>query len=96
MTDLELIADVKKGSRSSQEILVRRHYKLVYSFLYRMMGGSNSFSIHLPRKIFDKEEADCIMGSLLRGLTSIVLSGGEFFRSHTAHFYSVFHNHQII
>ncbi|WP_035423932.1 RNA polymerase sigma factor [Bacillus sp. UNC438CL73TsuS30] len=38
MTDLELIAEVKKGSRSSQEILVRRHYKLVYSFLYRMIG----------------------------------------------------------
>ncbi|WP_285289924.1 hypothetical protein [Bacillus sp. ISL-75] len=25
MTDLELIADIKRGSRSSQEILVRRY-----------------------------------------------------------------------
>ncbi|MEH7073059.1 RNA polymerase sigma factor [Neobacillus drentensis] len=38
MTDLELVAEIKKGSRSSQEILVRRHYKLIYSFLYRMIG----------------------------------------------------------
>jgi RNA polymerase sigma factor (sigma-70 family) len=38
MTDLELIAEIKKGSRPSQEILVRRYYKLVYSFLYRMVG----------------------------------------------------------
>lgn len=38
MTDFELIMDIKKGSSSSQEILVRRYYKLVYSFLYRMCG----------------------------------------------------------
>ena len=38
MTDLELIAEIKRGSRASQEILVRRHYKLIYSFLYRMVG----------------------------------------------------------
>lgn len=38
MTDLDLIAEIKKGSRASQEILIRRYYKLVYSFIYRMVG----------------------------------------------------------
>jgi RNA polymerase sigma factor (sigma-70 family) len=38
MTDQDIIIDSKKGSRSAQEILVRRHYKLVFSFLYRMIG----------------------------------------------------------
>jgi RNA polymerase sigma factor (sigma-70 family) len=38
MTDYDLIDDSKRGSRSAQELLVRRHYKLVYSFLYRMTG----------------------------------------------------------
>ncbi|WP_462412719.1 RNA polymerase sigma factor [Neobacillus sp. Marseille-QA0830] len=38
MTDYELIRDIKHGIVSSQEVLVRRHYKLVYSFLYRMTG----------------------------------------------------------
>ncbi|WP_042454723.1 RNA polymerase sigma factor [Neobacillus dielmonensis] len=38
MTDYELITEIKQGIVSSQEVLVRRHYKLVYSFLYRMTG----------------------------------------------------------
>ena len=38
MTDYELITEIKKGILSSREILVSRHYKLVYSFLYRMVG----------------------------------------------------------
>ncbi len=38
MTDSKLIAEVKRGCMPSREILVRRHYKLVYSFLYRMLG----------------------------------------------------------
>lgn len=53
MTDVELIAEVKQGSKASQEILVRRHYKLVYSFLYRMIGDQE-LAKDLTQEVFIK------------------------------------------
>jgi RNA polymerase sigma factor (sigma-70 family) len=53
MTDQELISDSLRGSRSSQEILVRRHYKLVFSFLYRMTGDKE-LAMDLTQETFIK------------------------------------------
>jgi RNA polymerase sigma-70 factor (ECF subfamily) len=53
MTDAELIAEANKGSQASQEILVRRHYKLVFSFLYRMTG-EKELAMDLTQETFIK------------------------------------------
>ncbi|WP_423409146.1 RNA polymerase sigma factor [Heyndrickxia sp. MSNUG] len=53
MTDQELIAEVLNGSRASQEVLVRRHYKLVYGFLYRM-AGDKELALDLTQETFIK------------------------------------------
>ncbi|MFC0186918.1 RNA polymerase sigma factor [Fictibacillus aquaticus] len=53
MTDAELIAEAKNGSQASQEILVRRHYKLVFSFLYRMTG-EKELAMDLTQETFIK------------------------------------------
>lgn len=53
MTDVELVADIKRGSRSSQEVLIRRHYKLVYGFLYRMTGDKE-LAMDLTQETFIK------------------------------------------
>ncbi|RSD26831.1 RNA polymerase sigma factor [Mesobacillus subterraneus] len=53
MTDQELIAEILRGSRSSQEVLVRRHYKLVYSFIYRMTG-EKEIALDLTQEVFIK------------------------------------------
>ncbi|MFC7371602.1 RNA polymerase sigma factor [Fictibacillus iocasae] len=53
MTDWELIAEAKGGSAASQEILVRRYYKLVYTFLYRMTG-EKELAMDLTQETFIK------------------------------------------
>ncbi|MFJ5763152.1 RNA polymerase sigma factor [Neobacillus sp. NPDC093182] len=53
MTDTELIADIKRDSRSAQELLVRRHYKLVYTFLYRLTGDKE-MAMDLTQETFIK------------------------------------------
>lgn len=35
-TDQQLIDEIKNGSQSATEVLTRRYYKMVYSFIYRM------------------------------------------------------------
>jgi RNA polymerase sigma factor (sigma-70 family) len=35
-TDQQLIDEIKDGSQSATEVLTRRYYKMVYSFIYRM------------------------------------------------------------
>lgn len=35
ISDEELIIDIKSGSKSSMDVLVRRYYKVVYAFIYR-------------------------------------------------------------
>jgi RNA polymerase sigma factor (sigma-70 family) len=53
LTDYELISEIKKGSTASQEVLVRRHYKLVYSFIYRMTGDKE-LAMDLTQETFIK------------------------------------------
>lgn len=38
-TDTELINEILNGSHAAMELLVKRHYKTVYSFIYRKTGN---------------------------------------------------------
>ncbi|REK76950.1 RNA polymerase sigma factor [Paenibacillus paeoniae] len=37
-TDEELIEEIKRGSPSAMEVLIKRHYNLVFAYLYRSTG----------------------------------------------------------
>lgn len=37
-TDEELIAEIHKGSQAAMEVLVKRHYKYIFSYVYRKVG----------------------------------------------------------
>jgi RNA polymerase sigma-70 factor (ECF subfamily) len=40
LTDDELINEIQHGSKAAMEILVRRHYKMLYSYCLRHIGNS--------------------------------------------------------
>lgn len=37
-TDQELIYEIKNGSQAAMEVLVKRHYKNIFSYIYRKVG----------------------------------------------------------
>ncbi|MDO6658729.1 RNA polymerase sigma factor [Anaerobacillus sp. 1_MG-2023] len=53
LTDQKLIKDIKSGSQSAMDVLVKRHYKLVYSFMYRKTSNK-SVAYDLTQEVFIK------------------------------------------
>ncbi|WP_262676253.1 RNA polymerase sigma factor [Paenibacillus sp. J5C2022] len=52
-TDEELIEEIQAGSEAAMEVLVRRHYNQVYSYLYRRTGDKQ-LSGDLTQEVFVK------------------------------------------
>lgn len=50
-TDEELITEFLQGSQAAMEVLVKRHYKAVFAFLYRKTGDYH-FSYDLAQEVF--------------------------------------------
>lgn len=53
-TDKQLIADFLGGNDASFEILVKRHLKAVYNFLFRLTGGDAMLTDDLTQETFFK------------------------------------------
>lgn len=52
-TDSELIQEILDGSQSAMEVLIRRHYKVVFGFIYRHVGDYHT-SYDLTQEVFIK------------------------------------------
>ncbi len=52
-TDSELIKEILDGSQSAMEVLIRRHYKVVFGFIYRHLGDYHT-SFDLTQEVFIK------------------------------------------
>lgn len=52
-TDDELIEEILNGSQAAMEVLVRRHYKEIFSYVYRKIGDYH-ISYDLTQEIFIK------------------------------------------
>jgi len=53
-TDQQLIAGFLAGDDASFEILVKRHLKVVYNFLFRLTGGDKALTDDLTQETFFK------------------------------------------
>ncbi|MBY7142646.1 RNA polymerase sigma factor [Virgibacillus sp. NKC19-3] len=53
ISDEELIKDIKRGSKSSMDVLVRRYYKVVYALIYRSVFDK-SIAYDLTQESFIK------------------------------------------
>ncbi|MBS4175222.1 RNA polymerase sigma factor [Bacillus sp. FJAT-49736] len=53
MTDQELVDDIINGSQSAMEVLVKRHYSLVYAYMYRKTNNKDT-AYDLTQEIFIK------------------------------------------
>lgn len=52
-SDEELVAEIKRGSRSAMEVLIRRHYKFVFAIAYRKTGDYH-IACDLTQEVFIK------------------------------------------
>ena len=52
-TDEKLIRQILKGNESAMEILVKRHYDLVHSYIYRTTNDYN-ISYDITQEVFIK------------------------------------------
>lgn len=52
-TDEELVAEILRGSQAAMEVLVKRHYKTVYAFIYRKTGDYHT-AYDLTQEVFIK------------------------------------------
>ncbi|MEI5907944.1 RNA polymerase sigma factor [Bacillus spongiae] len=52
-TDEELIKEIQSGDQASMEVLVERHYKTVYAFVYRRVGDKHT-AYDLTQEVFIK------------------------------------------
>lgn len=52
-TDKELVEEILKGSQAAMEVLVKRHYKTVFSFVYRKIGDYHN-ATDLTQEVFIK------------------------------------------
>ena len=52
-SDNQLIRDIVKGNEAAMELLVKRHYTMVHSFVYRMVG-EYEIAYDLTQEIFIK------------------------------------------
>jgi len=53
LTDHELIKEIQKGSVGALEVLIKRHYKLIYSYIYRQVGDYHT-AYDLTQETFTK------------------------------------------
>ncbi|CAH8705009.1 sigma-70 family RNA polymerase sigma factor [Paenibacillus thiaminolyticus] len=53
LTDEELIEEIRGGSQAAMEVLVKRHYSDVYSYLYRKIGNRHT-AYDLTQEVFIK------------------------------------------
>lgn len=53
LTDEELIEEIRDGSQAAMEVLVKRHYSDVYSYLYRKIGNRHT-AYDLTQEVFIK------------------------------------------
>ncbi|MDG5789070.1 RNA polymerase sigma factor [Evansella sp. AB-P1] len=52
-TDEELIEEIKNGSQAAMEVLVKRHYKYIFAYVYRKLGDYH-LAYDLTQDIFIK------------------------------------------
>ena len=52
-TDDELVEEILNGSKAAMDVLVRRHYKNIFSYVYRKMGNYH-LAYDLTQEIFIK------------------------------------------
>ena len=52
-TDSELVKEILDGSQAAMEVLIRRHYKVVFAFIYRHLGDYHT-SYDLTQEVFIK------------------------------------------
>lgn len=52
-TDQELIDEIKSGSQAAMEVLVKRHYKNIFAYIYRKLGDYH-LSYDLTQDVFIK------------------------------------------
>ena len=50
-TDEELIAEIRRGSQAAMEVLVRRHYRAVFAYIYRRIGDYHA-AFDLAQEVF--------------------------------------------
>lgn len=50
-TDEELIAEIRNGSQAAMEVLVKRHYKTTFAFIYRKLGDYHT-AYDLTQEVF--------------------------------------------
>ena len=67
-SDNELIKEIIKGNESAMEILVKRHYNMIHSFVYRNVG-EDSTSYDLTQEIFIK---------IMKNITKYDYKNGQF------------------
>lgn len=53
LTDQKLVKEIQSGSQSAMDVLVKRHYKLVYSYVYRKTSDKE-IAYDLTQEIFIK------------------------------------------
>jgi len=53
LTDEELIREIQEGSRAAMEVLVKRHYKSVFAYIYRKTGEYHT-AYDLTQEVFIK------------------------------------------
>lgn len=53
MTDEELIQEIHEGSRAAMDVLVKRHYKPVFAYIYRKTGEYHT-AYDLTQEVFIK------------------------------------------
>ncbi|MCM3111061.1 RNA polymerase sigma factor [Lederbergia lenta] len=51
--DIDLIKEIKAGSHSAMEVLVKRYYKQIYAFIYRRTGNKD-IAYDLTQEVFMK------------------------------------------
>ncbi|MFS0860698.1 RNA polymerase sigma factor [Paenibacillus taichungensis] len=53
MNDEELIQEIREGSRAAMEVLVKRHYKSIFAYVYRKTGEYHT-AYDLTQEVFIK------------------------------------------
>ncbi len=53
LSDEELIKEILNGSQAAMEVLVKRHYNMVFSFVYRKIGNYHT-ALDIVQEIFIK------------------------------------------
>jgi len=53
LDDEELIHEIRKGSRAAMEVLVKRHYHSIFTYVYRKMGDYHT-AYDLTQEVFVK------------------------------------------